>query len=364
VLPTRMAQWLRRVHPASMTPATPSDGRRAALSSFFLLIVALITLVYGLLNWFYLDSRLLAVMELAVCAISLMAMIDLHRHHNVQRACWITVLSAGGLTIFYYWHVRGDYSASVWTAFFALVNFFLLGTRKAVPLYLAFSATVAALILTHRSEWPALQDNDTVTNALGSLVAFGVAAYYQERSREKAQATIQELADTDSLTGIANRRHFVERFAEARARLKAHGQRYAFLLADIDHFKRVNDAYGHATGDAVIIAVTRRIAAAVRTEDLVGRLGGEEFGILLMDCEGRDAEARAESIRQAIADQPIAVGEDRLSVTVSIGIADGEPRTQDFNALFLDADQRLYMAKEQGRNRVVGEPAPQPLAQS
>lgn len=352
-----MARWLRWTRTA---PAGPADDRRAALSGFFLLIVALITLVYGLLNWFYLDAPLLAVMELAVCAISLVAMVDLRRHHNVQRACWITVLSAGGLTLFYYWHVRADYSASVWTAFFALVNFFLLGTRKAVPVYLAFSATIAALVLTHRGDWPALQANDTVTNALGSLVAFGVAAYYQERSREKAQAKVQELADTDSLTGIANRRHFVERFAEARKRLMSQGRRYAFLLADIDHFKRVNDSYGHATGDAVIIAVTRRIAAAVRTEDLVGRLGGEEFGILLMDCEGEDAESRAESIRKAIADQPIAVGKERLSVTVSIGVADGDPQTQDFHALFIDADQRLYLAKAQGRNRVVGEPAPSP----
>ncbi|WP_337997393.1 diguanylate cyclase [Oleispirillum naphthae] len=172
-----------------------------------------------------------------------------------------------------------------------------------------------------------------------------------------AKLKLEQMALHDALTGLANRRKFLDRFEEAAARLSRYGQPVSLLALDIDNFKRVNDGYGHPVGDEVLVEVARVLERGVRRTDLAARFGGEEFMILLPDSDPAGAEEAAEKLRRAVAARAIAVDcEGRteiLSVTVSIGVA---TMTKDaplsFDDLVERADQALYAAKLSGRDRV------------
>jgi diguanylate cyclase (GGDEF)-like protein len=165
-------------------------------------------------------------------------------------------------------------------------------------------------------------------------------------------ARLAALARTDALTGLPNRRALEDELARATARASRGGTALAALVIDVDRFKQVNDAHGHAAGDAVLAAVAARAAGALRAGDLLARIGGEEFAALLPGADLARAAEAGERIRAAIAAEPVAAGGLGLAVSVSVGCAAlgaGEP---DGRALLARADQRLYEAKRAGRNRV------------
>jgi two-component system cell cycle response regulator len=159
-------------------------------------------------------------------------------------------------------------------------------------------------------------------------------------------------AITDGLTGLRSRRYFEEALGNEGARAERHAQPLSMLLLDIDHFKHVNDTYGHNGGDRVLVEVTHRVQELIRPGDVVARYGGEEFAVLLPNTGPEQAWEIAERIRRGVGGAPIAVGPDRLSrVTVSVGIA-GMPAAASTDELVLAADRALYAAKNAGRNRV------------
>ena len=167
------------------------------------------------------------------------------------------------------------------------------------------------------------------------------------------QAELVRLANTDGLTGIFNRRTF---FAHGEELIKSHPQGVYFLLIDLDHFKTINDTYGHAVGDVVLEKVGGLLQGAMRTSgtrlpDIVGRLGGEEFGILMSADNIDDAVSVAERLRQTIESTHIKTGDVLVSTTGSIGVAKtvvGE----SLDNLYQRADKACYLAKDNGRNRV------------
>lgn len=175
--------------------------------------------------------------------------------------------------------------------------------------------------------------------------------------RVRAERALKHLARTDGLTGLANRRFFMER-AEAevvRARRYNHG--LGVLILDADHFKKVNDTYGHAAGDAVLRALAKRARSVVRSVDLLGRLGGEEFGLLMPETDLPEIRAAAERLRQEMARAPVPSGEtgtSPIAFTVSIGMASLTEQDASFEAVLHRADLALYEAKESGRNTVRG----------
>jgi diguanylate cyclase (GGDEF)-like protein len=161
---------------------------------------------------------------------------------------------------------------------------------------------------------------------------------------------VQELATTDELTGVPNRRHF---YAVAGALVSAARRSRRVLgavMLDIDKFKTINDTYGHAVGDDVIREVARRVAASVRDSDVFGRYGGEEFAAILPDLDG-DIDP-AERMRAAVAESPVPTRGGPVPVTVSVGLARLSPVDDDLDQLLARADHALYRAKEAGRNRV------------
>jgi diguanylate cyclase (GGDEF)-like protein len=163
-------------------------------------------------------------------------------------------------------------------------------------------------------------------------------------------AEVQQLASTDGLTGLFNRRHFFELAHREFAIADRQRVPLGAIMLDIDHFKQINDRYGHAAGDAVIAAVARRLVHTARRSDLVGRYGGEEFAILQIG-DG-DLAAFAERLRRAVGDAPIDTPAGPLTVTASVGVAVRTPDDADPSTLLSRADRALYRAKEAGRDRV------------
>jgi diguanylate cyclase (GGDEF)-like protein len=161
---------------------------------------------------------------------------------------------------------------------------------------------------------------------------------------------LRRIAQIDSLTGAATRRSFLLEMGKAIAKFVRRGQSAVLLTLDIDHFKAINDTYGHPAGDRVLRTVSNRLQSKLRTEDLLGRLGGEEFGILLADTEVHCSFEIAERLRSELANMPVDL-EEPLQVTASFGIsAIGEGRlTPDL--WLANADAALYSAKRDGRNR-------------
>jgi two-component system cell cycle response regulator len=171
------------------------------------------------------------------------------------------------------------------------------------------------------------------------------------------------LALTDELTGLYNRRYLFAHLDKLIARVNGDGVAAALLLFDIDHFKRVNDTYGHPSGDTVLQQIARRARDSVRSDDLVARLGGEEFAVVMPETGLDIAATVAERLRSAVADHPFRLGDGDATcyLTVSIGVTATHAGCDDRDRLLKRADTALYAAKAGGRNRVVArdrEPVP------
>jgi diguanylate cyclase (GGDEF)-like protein len=174
----------------------------------------------------------------------------------------------------------------------------------------------------------------------------------------QAAERLNVLATTDPLTGLANRRHFLS-VAEAEwSRFQRYLRPLALLMIDIDHFKMVNDRYGHACGDDVLRAIANACRSGQRTSDVVGRLGGEEFAILLPETDQDAAMRVAERIRQSIESETRSFEKVYFRVTVSVGIAAATASMSGFHSLLRHADKALYEAKAAGRNRTATYVAP------
>jgi len=195
-------------------------------------------------------------------------------------------------------------------------------------------------------------DHDTIqeeqVELAAALAGQGMTAYDNARLFSE----VQRLATIDGLTGLYNRNYF---FAEAsrQARITRRYQRpFAAIMMDVDHFKRINDSYGHAVGDDVIRAVAARLRDAARDSDVLGRYGGEEF-VLVTPETGASAAMLAERLREVISGTPVLTAAGPLAVTISVGMAHVDSGDQDLGPLLARADAALYEAKQTGRNRVV-----------
>jgi diguanylate cyclase (GGDEF)-like protein len=176
-----------------------------------------------------------------------------------------------------------------------------------------------------------------------------------------ARETLRQQAMQDALTGLWNHGAIFELLDKELARTAREHTSVAVLMVDLDHFKSVNDVHGHLAGDVVLKEAVRRMKNLVRRSDFIGRYGGEEFLVVLPNCESVDATAQAERLRQALAASPVDLPGGSLAITASIGVAcaGGSPIPRA-DTLVREADEAMYMAKNNGRNRVefAGRPVP------
>ncbi|MES2322001.1 MAG: CHASE domain-containing protein [Pseudomonadota bacterium] len=188
------------------------------------------------------------------------------------------------------------------------------------------------------------------------LLDFVIVSTVDITERKRMDAELLVLATTDFLTGLPNRREFMARLDDELARVQRNvADCAAVLMLDIDHFKEVNDRYGHASGDAVLRHLAGLMSAGQCKIDTLGRVGGEEFAVLLPGASADAAAAYAERLRQSVADCPLSSEGQEIAVTVSIGIAGIYARDMSADAALKRADKALYRAKQAGRNRVDSE---------
>jgi diguanylate cyclase (GGDEF)-like protein len=225
-------------------------------------------------------------------------------------------------------------------------------------------ATVGACLVGLWNNFPAGPELAIQTAvSAGMLDATAFAVFVLRRRIERLLTSTQALSSTDPLTGLWNRRYLVQQAGRIWRQARRDGTRVAAMVLDLDHFKRLNDAHGHAAGDAVLCAVARSLGDTVRPADVLARTGGEELVVLGMVGDAAEAHHLAERLRLAVA---ASRSEEGHRITASIGIAltrpvDGEDSTDALWQLSDRADAAMYEAKQQGRDRVAAvlpRPAP------
>lgn len=281
-------------------------------------------------------------------------------------AALLVLLLGVALTVFYQW-VTPKFTPLVLTALGAALVFYL---RPPVSTALFSVAAVAGfLVLPYGQPDPALLASGRVSMVVIPLVSLVLSVLSWRKnainillSRSLAQANaaleakqveLERLASHDGLTGLCNRGEFMRRADHELLRALRHKYSTAFILLDLDHFKRVNDHYGHPTGDAVLRHVAHLLASGVRASDVVARLGGEEFVVLLPHTPLESALRCAEKLRLRVQNHPLVTDAGPLSITVSLGVVEVPPRSRaDVAAAYAAIDRALYRAKAAGRNCV------------
>jgi diguanylate cyclase (GGDEF)-like protein len=258
-----------------------------------------------------------------------------------------TVMAAIGiaftlLIVFELWRGRGD---QVWRW---PIMVLLLAHAAAIPIHIPLAGA-----LTHPDPSDP-SDLDLLTFVVfeGAFVCICAAYLFGGLAKDRIAARYRRDSLTDPLTGVANRRGFFEMGERLLARAAFARQPTAVIMFDLDRFKRINDRYGHDTGDEVITVFCRLARSLLRSNDLFGRIGGEEFACLLPTTERLDALRLAERVRAAFEAAHHTIGEDRLRTTVSAGVAIVDNSNFDLDTLLKHADRALSHAKRAGRNRV------------
>jgi len=194
-----------------------------------------------------------------------------------------------------------------------------------------------------------LSDGDQIKigNAIFKFLSGGnVESSYHE--------AIYRMVIVDGLTEVHNKRYFIEFLDRELARSARYKHSLSLVMYDLDHFKNVNDTYGHLAGDHVLRDISRRLHSRIRREELLARYGGEEFVILLPETDREGALSFAEHIRERVEAEPVEFEGETIQVTISVGVATIQGEAIDSDALIRMADENLYEAKRSGRNRVVG----------
>ena len=346
--------------PASVNHASATTGMSRAAFWLMLRRIAVfaggVDLVY-LGVFFLLGMPVMALLNLVSLSMYGAAWWLLGRRRNLPAVLlmWTEVLVHAGLcTVLLGWASGVHYFLLVFIAAVAVSRTPSHATAALAFLLLAYLGLDAATqMIPVRYPLP-----EAVTTALRWLnitvvfVMFGYTGRYYVQRVAEAEARLRELATTDPLSGLWNRRHF-QALAEAELeRARRQGSALAVVLADIDHFKQVNDRHGHDAGDHVIRHVSRHLREQLRAGDLIGRWGGEEFILLLPGCDAPGAAQLCERMRQHIARTPCNTSGQPIPVTVSFGVMP-LPLDEPFEQAVRRADGALYRAKNAGRDRVV-----------
>ena len=214
------------------------------------------------------------------------------------------------------------------------------------------ASTNGTLLNGRRVEKAELHEGDQIQ--VGSLAIFRF--HFQEEIETKFLSELFKAATKDFLTNSYNKKFFLDRLQSEFFYTQRHGGNLSLLVIDIDHFKKVNDTYGHLAGDIALQKMAHHLMTHTRKDDIVARFGGEEFVILMRDCDREQARVLAENLRQGIAQIPIQSNQHQFKITVSVGVAtlhEGNRKQYiRFESFIEQADTQLYKAKSSGRNQV------------
>ena len=291
------------------------------------------------------DHRIPPIVFLLLIAIEAYFMLQ---QHDIRMTA---ILSAIVFSVIYFYCARLTFSRDdgiVGTLFWIASSLYLL--MAILMLGRAFySAQVDIVVFDSFATWPV----NAYTFMLGAVSQFFISSLFVLMLSYKLNQKLESIATIDGLTGVLNRRGLEDAAIKMQDICKRINLSMAILLIDIDHFKKVNDKYGHLTGDDVLRHLSKEVASVLRSSDVLGRYGGEEFCVFLPNTTETDAVALAERIRAGVEASPFINANDSIKTTISIGVADSVRAGYDFKGLVATADSAMYGAKNGGRNRVV-----------
>ncbi|MDL0432813.1 GGDEF domain-containing protein [Marinobacter sp. TBZ242] len=328
------------------------DTHRRSLMRTLFLVTGSALVVFGCLQ--VLNGYLwLAAGEFVASALLFLGVTRIDRTPHLQ--IWIYSYLVTGFSFALLIMVVPDASvaAFVWVLMMPVLAYLLLGKKEGLLLSAPF---MVAGCVTYYIHLEFIADAggmiDLLNMVLCAVLMLGFIHLYETR-REEAEQRLFTLAQTDALTGLSNRASFQSSLGRTIAESARSGAGFALVIMDIDHFKVVNDTMGHEAGDRVLRDVSQRLTERLRITDSVGRLGGEEFGLILRDVKPEDSFELMDELRQRIADSELQYGEAVIRVTASFGIAHYPENGSEAETLFRIADHCLYSSKRSGRNRVI-----------
>ncbi len=322
-----------------------------------LVIVAFFTVLFGVLSDLGINDigPIHSKVDYVYSFLSLMLVLFLRRSKNNYKTTANLLLVFSLITftsalIF----VPQDEFRMIWFYLLVFVAYMLNGTSSGI---LFTIASIAVILTVNMFLELHLSQTAIMSSVLGLIIGSLLSRIYTnkitdyENSLQEKNAALGILASTDDLTGIMNRRIFKkvsERYFET---VQRDNSDLTLLLLDLDHFKKVNDTYGHQVGDQLLIRFVEVIGPILRKSDILARVGGEEFAILLFKTDAEGAFTLAEKIRKEVESMTINCQGQDIYITTSIGIAQNKESDKAFNEIYSRSDKALYKAKEQGRNR-------------
>jgi diguanylate cyclase (GGDEF)-like protein len=328
------------------------EYRRTVLK-VFLIVMVIAGITFTINNWIF-GHKVLAIAEFLVVVLSLFILTIQKKTSHLTLWSSIFLFSLYSVILF------GIYTASFTSALFSwlfivpVLSYLLLGTKLGT-LYSVFYVILGAVILIFRH---IMQDSEihpiAIVNIGLTLTAIWALSFTYEQKRADMVKRLQEMASVDPLTGLNNRLLLSAIFDMLCDSLPEKQRSVSMILIDLDHFKKVNDEFGHGVGDAVLVDVSRIINSIRRRNDWAFRFGGEEFCLLIPNVTVSQADAIAERLRYAVEHTLSAEGFS-ADMTVSIGVAHWPSDGQELPQIYKVADERLYKAKEQGRNQIISE---------
>lgn len=339
---------------ADTTGLAKDEQRRLLRVSLW--IVAGVAVAYAVLRLLTHDP-VVAAIHAALCVGCVLYDRQIRKAHN------LTPWTVGLLAAVYIYLVAfmlppgmASGASFAWAYLMPVASYLLLGRFLgfiiAAPFMMAIAVigVITLLPLNSETDWLVLLD----ATIIGALTL--VFLHYYETLRAKDRATLEQLARTDPLTGLENRRSFMATLQKTIAESERSYIGFSLVIMDIDHFKQVNDDFGHDAGDRVLQYIAQQLNERLRGGDSAGRLGGEEFGLILRGASRREAYNVVEDLRQRTAAHAIDCATCHVSITTTSGIADWPHDADNADDLYRSADRRLYQGKRTGRNTTV--PAP------
>lgn len=331
----------------------PNPQHRRDIMKVLLWITMVAGGIYASIN-FTRGVWLLGVLELCYVAfaVAIYRVIDTTEH--VQRWILAYMFPLFFLVTYAIFLPNTSDTLFTWILIIPVLSYLLLGSRLGLwfSIFFVVITTIAYQLRFFSGEFSSLHSAGIYNIALSSI-AITVFAHLYERNREITEAKLLNLAGTDQLTRLPNRLRLVEDFHYARASADRADAPLCLAIIDLDHFKIINDTHGHDIGDRALVHVADMLRNRTREVDLAARLGGEEFLLVMPGSSAEEGRSIVDRLRKDFLEAPLKVGNQSMVVTFSAGIAEYGVDGGDFESLVMKADQRLYLAKNSGRNKVV-----------
>lgn len=326
---------------------------QARLIHVMLILMTVYFAVIGTLNVFVFASFDIAALDYAGMLGTLGLLLYFRRTANLKVTSWSVVLILTLILLMFIYLANALAYSMIWVTVLPPIAFFLLGRKSGAWLCALVFAFVLIFFYAKMQSAPATSPSlGSLLNIAEVLLAHLFIFLFYERSRAEAYEELERLSETDKLTGLFNRRHLDKLLTQEFSRYQRSQSPLSLVLCDIDHFKRVNDNYGHLTGDKVMQEIASIFMSTIRATDMCGRWGGEEFLLIFPDTSRDGAVSIVKDLQGVLANTTFAQG---INITLSFGIS-STAHDRDAEQQLRRADDALYEAKRQGRNCYVVAP--------